>query len=240
MNQAVQHLEQAKQILMQAGTITDTVDIARQRLEQETLELENKIRLQKLQLDEIHTQVNQAKQELEKWLVVLNVTTPNIRMIPTQGVIPTPQDEELPNAEYQQQEEENSSVGSDAAVHDGDQGDETNNANHVSFDSFLMDEEKENEEKAFAVLCNVPVDNNDMNIVILDVTTATTAAMDQRSIGCCSGSVATPLSISTTAITCNHKKKQSSKQCTRRRYYSSPKKWRRMIRTSRLQSILLE
>ncbi|KAL7573877.1 hypothetical protein ACA910_012445 [Epithemia clementina (nom. ined.)] len=195
---ALLHLEEAKQILINAETM-QTVELP--RLQQEQSKHHDRIRQAKLELQEIQSQVDQAKQELQR----LNQSIPAAAA--AAGAQDAAQEEVEENHNISAEETQLHAVIATPFVDfslvacDDDASKKT--SHH---------EEDDDTTTSFDLLLNV--------------------AMSITSSSSYSGTSIPARSISSAS--------SSSKKRRVRRAYESPKKWRRMIRTRRLQSILLQ
>ncbi|KAL7565377.1 hypothetical protein ACA910_013595 [Epithemia clementina (nom. ined.)] len=197
---ALLHLEEAKQILINVETM-QTVELP--RLQQEQCEHHDRIRHAKLELQEIQSQVDQAKQELER----LN------QSIPVAAAAAGAQDA------AQEEVEENHNISAE----------ETQQLHAVAVTTPLVDHS--------LVACDDDASKTTSHHEDDDDTTTSFDLLLNVAMSITSSS-----SYSGTSIPARSSSSASSSSKKRRvrRAYESPKKWRRMIRTRRLQSILLQ
>ena len=209
---AILLLEEAKQILMEIET-TQMVDLP--KLEKEKLELQDNIQRRKLEWEEIRTQVDQANEDLQ----LLNCT---IRIAQLQKMEEESRSSLLsspPLAQSQQQPDMVEPGNSDGTVCDNTDldCDMTSIENKLNHSFSLLSDDDESQEATR----EITIDSKGTNCLNEETT-------------CDDDSTSSILSLST-PITAHKKKVHLCRRSTQ----PYPKKWRRMIRTNRLHSVLL-
>ena len=209
-SQAILRLEEAKQILMEIES-TQTVDLP--RLEKEKLELQDNIQRRKLEWEEICTQVDKANEDLQ----LLNRAIQTVQQQKMEEE--SRSSSSSPLAESQQQPDMVEPENSDGSVCENANLDcDMTSVENQSNRSFpLLSDDDESQE----AIREITIDSKGTNCLNEETT-------------CDDDSTSSILSLSTPSTA--HKKKVHLRRHSTQSY---PKKWRRMIRTNRLRSVLL-